>query len=101
MTTSTGGQSLNRDWLKTYYYLRFGVSAAWAALAFTIAGSLPMLAVVMFVAYPAWDAFANCLDASRSGGLAKNTSQVLNFVISILTAAAFAAALPHGMHGVL
>lgn len=101
MTTSTETQSPNRGWLKTYYYLRFAVSALWVALAFTIAESLPVLAAVMLVAYPAWDALANYLDASRSGGLAKNTSQVLNFVVSILTAVAVAAALPHGMHEVL
>jgi len=90
-----------RDWLKVYYYLRFAVSAIWVALAFTVAKALPPLATVMLVAYPTWDALANYLDASRSGGLARNMSQLLNFVVSMLTAVAVAATIPHGMHAVL
>ena len=62
---------------------------------------MPSLAAVMLVAYPAWDALANYLDASRSGGLARNKSQMLNFVVCVATAIAVAATLPHGMHAVL
>lgn len=32
-----------------------------------------------------------------SGGLTKNNSQMLNFVVCVMTAVAFAAALPHGI----
>jgi uncharacterized membrane protein HdeD (DUF308 family) len=99
VTTST--EAPNRDWLKTYYYLRFAVSALWVALAFSIARGTPPLAAVMLVAYPAWDALANYIDARRSGGLAGNKSQMLNFVVSIVTAVAVAATLPYGMHAVL
>jgi uncharacterized membrane protein HdeD (DUF308 family) len=101
MKTITDTESLDRDWLKTYYYLRFAVSAIWVVLAFTVAKSMLPLAAVMLVAYPAWDALANYLDASRSGGLAKNKSQMLNFVVSVVTAVAVAATIPHGMHAVL
>jgi len=101
MKTMTDVQSPDRDWLKTYYYLRFVVSAIWVALAFTVAKAMPPLAAVMLVAYPAWDALANYLDASRSGGLTRNKSQMLNFVVSVATAVAVAATLPHGMHAVL
>jgi len=101
MTTTIEAKAQDRDRLKTYYYLRFAVSAAWVALAFTVAKSMPALAAVMLVAYPAWDALANYLDASRSGGLAKNKSQMLNFVVSVVTAVAVAAILPDGMHAVL
>jgi len=101
MKTITDAKSPDQDWLKTYYYLRFAVSAIWVALAFTVAQAMPSLAVVMLVAYPAWDALANHLDASRSGGLASNKSQMLNFVVSVVTAIAVAATLPHGMHAVL
>ena len=101
MTTTIEAKAQDRDRLKTYYYLRFAVSAAWVALAFTVAKSMPALAAVMLVAYPAWDALANYLDASRSGGLAKNKSQMLNFVVSVVTAVAVAATLPDGMHAVL
>ena len=101
MKTITEVKSPGPDWLKTYYYLRFAVSAIWVALAFTVAKAMPPLAAVMLVAYPAWDALANYLDASRSGGLTRNKSQMLNFVVSIVTAVAVAATLSHGMHAVL
>lgn len=101
MTTNFETSAPDRDWLKTYYYLRFAVSAVWVALAFTLGRGMPQLAAVMLVAYPAWDALANFLDASRSGGLARNKSQMLNFVVSVLTAVAVAATLSHGMHAVL
>ncbi|MGN6376351.1 MAG: DUF308 domain-containing protein [Sphingomonas sp.] len=101
MKIITAAKSPDRDWLKTYYYLRFAVSAIWVALAFTVARSMPPLAAVMLVAYPAWDALANYLDASRSGGMTSNKSQMLNFVVSIVTAIVVVATLPHGMHAVL
>lgn len=101
MNTITDAKAPDRDWLKTYYYLRFAISAIWVGLAFTVAKTMPPLAAVMLVAYPAWDALANYLDASRSGGLARNKSQMLNFVVSVVTAVAVAATLPHGMHAVL
>jgi uncharacterized membrane protein HdeD (DUF308 family) len=39
--------------------------------------------------------------ASRNGGLAQNKSQMLNVVVSIVTAVAVAWTLSHGMHAVL
>jgi hypothetical protein len=101
MTGAIKTQGPNTDWLKAYYYLRFAVSAAWVALAFTLGLDAPALAAIMLVAYPAWDAVANYLDASRSGGLGRNKSQMLNFIVSIVTAVAVAATLSHGMHDVL
>jgi uncharacterized membrane protein HdeD (DUF308 family) len=101
MKTIIDAKSPDQDWLKTYYYLRFAVSALWVALAFTVAKAVSPLAAVMLVAYPAWDALANYLDASRSGGLARNKTQMLNFVVSVVTAIAVAATLPYGMHAVL
>jgi hypothetical protein len=101
MTGAIKTQGPNTDWLKTYYYLRFAVSAAWVALAFTLGLDAPALAAIMLIAYPAWDAVANYLDASRSGGLGRNKSQMLNFIVSIVTAVAVAATLSHGMHDVL
>jgi hypothetical protein len=101
MTSSIDANAPDREWLKTYYYLRFAVSAVWVALAFTIARTIPQLAAVMLVAYLTWDALGNYLDAGRSGGLARNKSQMLNFVVSIVTAVAVAVTLSHGMHAVL
>src|SRR5262245_56845175 len=59
-------------WLKRYYFTRFVVSALWAIVAVAIAKNNFNLAAIMLVAYPLWDAFANYLDAQRSGGLITN-----------------------------
>jgi uncharacterized membrane protein HdeD (DUF308 family) len=98
--TNTLAQASNA-WLKSYYFVRFGVSALWVALAFTIANMMPPLATVMLVAYPAWDALANYVDARRAGGLGRNNSQLLNVVISMLTTLAVAVALTRSMNAVL
>ncbi|PBB25472.1 hypothetical protein CK228_17015 [Mesorhizobium sp. WSM4312] len=91
----------SNGWLKSYYYLRFAVSAAWVAVAFTVAKGSPPLAAAMLVAYPAWDALANYIDAQRTGGLGRNKSQLLNFAVSILATIAVAIALGHSMNAVL
>ncbi|BAB51268.1 DUF308 domain-containing protein [Mesorhizobium japonicum] len=91
----------SNGWLKSYYYLRFAVSAAWVAAAFTVAKSSPPLAAAMLVAYPAWDALANYIDARRTGGLGRNKSQLLNFAVSIAATIAVAIALGHSMNAVL
>ncbi|MER8427638.1 DUF308 domain-containing protein [Mesorhizobium sp. M1403] len=88
-------------WLKSYYFIRFAVSAAWVILAFTVAKVVPPLAAVMLVAYPAWDALANFIDGQRTGGLNRNKTQLLNFVISIITTVAVAIALGKSMNAVL
>lgn len=89
------------EWLKRYYFIRFAVSTIWVVLAFAIAKNAPTLAAVMLVAYPIWDAVANYIDAQHSGGLARNKSQMLNFVISILTAIAVIITLGYSMNAVL
>jgi hypothetical protein len=89
------------SWLKSYYFIRFAVSAVWVAVAFTVAKNTPALAAAMLVAYPAWDALANFIDASRSGGLGRNKSQMLNFFVSVITAIAVVIALGQSMNAVL
>ncbi len=104
MTSSTNDIRLaeaTAKWLKGYYFTRFAFSAVWVAVAFTIAKSAPPLAAVMLVAYPAWDALANFVDAQRSGGIARNRSQLLNFIVSIITAIAVGVALGDSMNNVL
>ncbi len=88
-------------WLKRYYLVRFAFSAAWVALAFTIAKNSPGIAAAMLVIYPTWDAVANFVDAQQNGGLRSNFSQIFNFVASLLTAAGIAYALTIGMKPVL
>lgn len=85
------------SWLQRYYFLRAGVSIAWILLAVLIGRHNPAFAAVLMVLYPAWDALANYIDARRTGGLAANGTQMLNFVISVLTAVAIGVALTAGM----
>lgn len=89
------------SWLKRYYFIRFAVAAAWVAIAFTAAKNMPQLAAFMLVAYPAWDAFANYIDARQTGGLGRNKSQMLNFIVSVITAVAVGIALSNSMNTVL
>ncbi|RVD50292.1 MAG: DUF308 domain-containing protein [Mesorhizobium sp.] len=89
------------QWLKSYYLLRAGFSVAWVAAAFTLGKSTPPVAAILLVAYPAWDAIANVLDAQRSGGLKANPSQALNAAVSTITAIAVFIALGQGPHAVL
>lgn len=89
------------QWLKSYYFIRAGVSLAWVAAAFTVGRSMPPVAAVLLVAYPAWDAIANVVDARQSGGLRANASQALNVLVSALTTLAVAVALGQSLNAVL
>lgn len=88
-------------WLKRYYFARFAFSALWVMLALSIAKDAPVLAAIMLVGYPAWDAIANLADAKLSGGPGPKRSQRLNFGFSALTAIAVAVALGSSMNSVL
>lgn len=81
------------DWLRTYYFTRAAVSIAWVGLSFALGKNNPAIAAVLLVAYPAWDALANYLDARKSGGLGANGSQALNIAISVATTLAVVVAL--------
>ena len=89
------------SWLKSYYFTRAGVSTAWVAAAFTVGKTVPPVAAALLVAYPAWDAVANFVDAQRSGGLKMNPSQALNVVVSAITAIAVAVAVGETMNMVV
>ena len=91
----------NSDWLRAYYFTRAVVAAGWVGLAFTAGRSSPAIAGALLVAYPAWDALANGVDAWRSGGLRRSPSQALNLIVSALAAVAVAVALGRGMNAVL
>ncbi|MDF0545918.1 DUF308 domain-containing protein [Sphingobium sp. H39-3-25] len=95
------GSDTASHWLKRYYFARFAFSAVWVAVAFAIARDEPALAAVMMVAYPAWDALANFVDARRSGGSGRNKAQFLNFIVSVITALAVAIALGRSLNSVL
>lgn len=93
--------SASSQWLRTYYFTRAAVSIGWIALVVALGRSSPVAGAVLLVAYPAWDAVANGLDAQRSGGLRASPSQALNLAISLLAAVGVAVALMHGMNAVL
>ncbi|WP_394841839.1 DUF308 domain-containing protein [Pendulispora brunnea] len=93
--------SSSSPWLKTYYFIRAAVSIGWIATALAIGKNVPTLSAILLVAYPAWDAIANFLDAHKSGGLRANVSQTLNLVISVITAICVAVALGVSMNAVI
>ena len=86
--------------LRNYYLLRALVSAVWVAAAFTVGKDLGWVAALLLIVYPAWDAFANLIDAAGSGGLARNRTQALNTLVSLATALAVAVRIGD-MHAVL
>jgi hypothetical protein len=88
-------------WLRFYYFARAAFSALWVAAAFTLGQRTESIAAVLLIVYPAWDALANYADGSRSGGLARNRTQAINVIVSVLTAAAVAVALRMSMNAVL
>jgi uncharacterized membrane protein HdeD (DUF308 family) len=89
------------QWLKLYYFTRAAFSVVWVVAAFTVGQSSAVIAGLLLVAYPAWDAAANFLDASRSGGLNQNRTQALNVLVSLATTIAVILALQISMNWVL
>jgi hypothetical protein len=87
-------------WLKRYYFTRAAFSIAWILAALGAGRQSPGIAAFLLVAYPLWDALANLVDGTRSGGLARNRSQALNVAVSLAVAGGVAIALPD-MHRVL
>lgn len=77
---------VSRDGLKRYYFLRAGVSVAWIAAAVAVGAHNALAAGVLLVAYPAWDALANALDARSNGGFRANPPQTFNVVVSTVVA---------------
>ena len=90
MTTSANAPI--RSWLTRYYAVRALFSAGWAILAFAVGRSGPMLGIALIIAYPAWDALANLVDARRSGGFRANPTQLVNAVVSAVVTSALAVA---------
>jgi hypothetical protein len=103
MTVRPVNSALTRQeqWLKTYYFARTAFSAAWVAAAFTIGQQSSSVAAILLLVYPAWDAAANYVDASRSGGLGDNRTQALNVFVSFVTTVAVALALRMSMNWVV
>lgn len=93
-------RSAQESWLQRYYFVRAGFSALWVVAALTIGKGSALASAILLVGYPAWDALLNFMDSKRSGGLAKNGTQLFNFLASLAVALALVVALPD-MHRVL
>jgi hypothetical protein len=89
------------QWLKSHYAVRAAFSVIWVALAFSIGKQTAAGVAVLLVIYPAWDACANFIDMSRSGGTGKNRTQAINIAVSAVTTLAVLLALSIGMPPVL
>jgi hypothetical protein len=76
--------------LRNHYFLRAIVAAAWVGMAATVGKAEPFAAAALLIAYPAWDALANLIDARCAGGLRSNRTQALNAAASIAAAIAVA-----------
>jgi uncharacterized membrane protein HdeD (DUF308 family) len=75
-------------WLKHYYFTRAAFSVVWVALAFAIGQHAVAIGAALLIVYPVWDALANYVDMSRSGGMRKNLTQALNVFASAAIAIA-------------
>jgi uncharacterized membrane protein HdeD (DUF308 family) len=101
--TFNNSVSTTRDaaWLTRYYAVRAAFSAAWVAVAFSLGNVLTPVGAVLLVAYPAWDALANCYDAKRHGGFRANSTQAFNAVVSTIVSIAVLITLSSDMQAVL
>jgi uncharacterized membrane protein HdeD (DUF308 family) len=100
MQRQSSAQSSSQSWLRSYYFARAIFSIAWIAAAVLLRAH-PATVALLLVAYPAWDALANLVDARANGGLIANPPQALNVVVSVITALVVVAAVRSGMSAVL
>ncbi|MEK1888387.1 MAG: DUF308 domain-containing protein [Phyllobacterium sp.] len=87
--------------LKLYYFARAAFSVVWVVAALLVGRQSPSVAATLLIVYPVWDAAANYVDASRSGGLAANRTQSFNVAVSLVVALAVVIALTMNMNWVL
>jgi uncharacterized membrane protein HdeD (DUF308 family) len=101
MLTHFNSSNIDQEqWLKRYYYGRALFSIVWVVGLLAVGTKVPTVAAVLLVAYPAWDAGANWVDAASNGGLAVNRTQGMNVWVSGIAALAVALALHQGMNAV-
>lgn len=100
-TTHVNTPDISSQWLMTYYFIRAAVSFVWVGAAFTLGAAMPLIAAVLLIFHPTWDAAANVLDAHRNGGLRRNPTQAINALLSLVTTISIALALSSSMNAVL
>ena len=89
------------QWLTRCYLNRAGFYAVWVAAALTVGQQSASIAAALLIIYPAWDAAANFVDASRNGGLGNNRTQAINVAVSSVMTVAVVVALTMSMNWVL
>jgi uncharacterized membrane protein HdeD (DUF308 family) len=100
-SVTTTPTSEGSAWLKSYYFARAAFSIVWVAAVLTLLDRSSAIVDGLLLAYPAWDAAANLVDARHNGGVKRNPTQLLNVAISGIATAAVAAALTISMNAVL
>jgi uncharacterized membrane protein HdeD (DUF308 family) len=101
VTSTARGNVGSTAWLKKYYFTRAAFSVVWVGAVFGLADGPVAVVAALLVIYPAWDAFANLVDAQRNGGLLGNLTQTFNAAVSSVTTIAVAIALSQSMNAVL
>ena len=76
------------QWLKHYYFTRAAFSVVWVALVFAFGQHATAIGAALLIVYPVWDALANYVDMSRSGGMRENLTQTINVLASAVIAIA-------------
>lgn len=87
--------------LRSYYFLRAGVSAAWVVAAFTAGAANPVIGAGLLVVYPAWDALANVMDARSNGGFRANLPQTINVGVSTVATLGMLGGLAIGINAMI
>lgn len=82
--------------LRKLYFLRAAFSLTWVVLVVLLAKTNAVIASVLFIVYPAWDALAIYLD-TKANPQTSHTPQRVNAAISIVTTAAVVLALQKGV----
>ncbi|MCF0052469.1 hypothetical protein LXM25_20535 [Dyadobacter sp. LJ53] len=83
--------------LRTLYFTRAAFSIIWILLVTTLAGTNAVVAMVLFIIYPAWDVIATFFDIKSNPPYANKTPQYVNIAIGITTTIAVYIALQKGI----
>ncbi|MCF0063787.1 hypothetical protein MUK70_00405 [Dyadobacter chenwenxiniae] len=83
--------------LRTLYFTRAAFSIVWILLVTTLAGTNAVVAMVLFIIYPAWDVIATFFDIKSNPPSANKTPQYVNIAIGVITTIAVYIALQKGI----
>lgn len=101
MTQSPAMSAATGRYLTGYYGIRALFSASWVGLALMAGRTSSPFAILLLLAYPAWDCVANLYDARYNGGLRRNPTQAFNALVSAIVTVAVGIAVMRDYHDVL